>query len=547
MLFATDRIPEAPDVDAFCEELDRGGFGPTLVLCDSNASPDRYFALSNALRSRGRRHLIVGTSYRQEQRDRQIAIDLVEAPEGTSPAERADLATLLERFAHSEFRQNTSLDGEHVLALLYRSISASRPRLASGLSGEAYVAENALRTRTQRAKVGRPRTEMGQKLIDAGISAGEQALFETLEDAVEDQEAPGRLIDYVMVAGRIDVAIPLNLLLRALRARITSLDYHIISELFGGLDLFRWRYGDEEKTELLVGARLRLEAELICRRRLADSDRELECLVDLIEAVRPRGVDHDSELRFLLDLLQRLDREGPRSRAYAGDYLRIGEALTNLRTQHGVDDASLMLQESNFRRQWLSSNRSEGTIPSSVRDRVLDEAREAVEEALAKIEGQQLRAGRRTRENLYVERASIYGFLAVGHAKNRAKPEIVWADYLAARVATRRAMGVAPSYFPFDVGLWTPSDVLTEAGEGLSDAQRAELVADIYSTLDRVDPQDLSPDQRERFNVRRTKVAGTLKDSALEEAASRDLEAESPAVAVFLNARSIAPEVLANF
>ena len=130
-----------------------------------------------------------------------------------------------------------------------------------------------------------------------------------------------------------------------------------------------------------------------------------------------------------------------------------------------------MLQESNFRRQWLWSHHTDSVVTADVRDQVLEEARGTVEEALRRVEARNLRAGRRTRDNLYVERASIYGYLAVGHAK--ARTNLVWPDYLAARVATRRAMGVAPSYFPFDVALWTPADLLEESGDTLSPEQRA--------------------------------------------------------------------------
>jgi hypothetical protein len=541
VLFGADRVPEAADVEAFCEEVDRLGHGPTLIISDSNALPERYFALSAALRSRGRRHVIVGTSYRQSEESRSSY--LIEAPELVTTAEREQLATLLAHFVPSDHLPADGLSGDYVLALLYRAISAGRARIASGLGSEARFVESAIRQRAQTTPPARPKSILAEQLIAAGLAVPDQALFEPSDVNAPDRDAAGRLIDYVMVAGRLDVAVPLNLLMRALRARIENLDYQQIGAMFGGLDLFRWKYGGVERTELLVSARLRLEAELICRRRVGGSDRELECLIDLVEAVRPHGIDYDSELQFLLDLLQRLDRDGPREKAYAPGYLRIGRALSKLRKEHGVDDASLMLQESNFRRQWLWFHGTDQSVTPDIRDLVLDEAREAVEEAIAKVEARSLRAGKRTRENLYVERASIYGFLAVGHAISEAGPALIWADYLAARVAARRAMGVALSYFPFDVGLWTPADVLEQSGDALSTAQRAELVADIYSTLDRVDSRELPPSQREQFNRRRAKLGGLLEDVELEETAIIELETDAPSVAAFLRARAMVPGI----
>jgi len=142
-----------------------------------------------------------------------------------------------------------------------------------------------------------------------------------------------------------------------------------------------------------------------------------------------------------------------------------------------------MLQESNFRRAWLwadearQSRRATGIL-FSIR-------REAWSRRLwQRSSGASCGQGN-ARENLFVERASIYGFLAVGHAKGGGSANLIWSDYQAARVASRRAMNVGPSYFPFDVALWTPADILQEADETLSPSQRAELVADVYATLDR--------------------------------------------------------------
>lgn len=542
VLFAAERVPEAADVEVFCEEVDRLDIGPTLIVADCNALPEKYFALSSALRSRGRRHLIVGTSYRQV--GRAAGHHAIEASDTITSSERDGVVALLKTFLPSEPVDVNALTGDHVLALLYRAFSAGRARIASGLGNEARSAEIALRDRSRHVRPARFSTNLAEKLLAAGLRGADDSIFAAGETDTLDRDAVGRLIDYVMVAGRIDVAVPLNLLLRALKARVKDVDHHQISSMFEGLDLFRWRHGGTERSELLVAARLRLEAELICRRRLAGTDRELECLIDLILAVRPGVLDRDSELQFLLDLLQRLDRGGPRETIYAAGYLRIGRALTELRKEYGVDDASLMLQESNFRRQWLWFHHASSAIQPSVRDQVLDEARGAVEDALKRIETKALRAGRRTRDNLYVERASIYGYLAVGHAK--AGTELVWPDYLAARVAARRAMGVAPSYFPFDVALWTPGDLLEQSGHALSDEQRAELVADIYATLDRVDPKELPPSQLEQFNRRRVKLAARLKNETLKNEALSALEATSPAVAAFLKAREMAGDVFAS-
>jgi hypothetical protein len=549
VVFANDRVPQATDLADFCSEAERAGAAATVILCDANQSTARYAELANGLRSRGRRIVVVGTSYRIDSPAGRNSPGTVEAPAEVSTEELRDLVELVRTHANLDVSKEAACHGNNVLALLYRLLSASRGRIVSGINTEARAVEEVFRRRARTApRPSRPANQLAEALMAAGFGTADTPLFgPDVEDVLFGTDAAGRMIDYVMVAGRLNCPLPVNLLLRVLRARDRSFGIEQISYLFEELDLFRWRFADDEGTQLLVAPRLQLEAELICRRRLADVGRELDCIVELIESVRPRGVDKDDELAFLLDLLQKLDRDGPRRDVYSGGYLRIGEALTTLRVQFQVQDASLMLQESAFRRAYLrvldAPGRSEDQTRET-RDRILNQAREAVEAALQGAADGRLRAGRRVRENLQVERASIYGFLAVGRARASDLPSEVWSDYLAARTAVSRAVAVADSYFPFDVGLWTPVDILDACGAGLPLAVRAEMYADIQAVLDQVDPERLPPAQYERYQRRRQKVARALGDDAMSEDAYAKLEVANPPVAYFLRTRTDYEDIL---
>jgi hypothetical protein len=77
----------------------------------------------------------------------------------------------------------------------------------------------------------------------------------------------------------------------------------------------------------------------------------------------------------------------------------------------------------------------------------------------------------------------------------------------------------------------------------LSDVQRAELAADIYATLDQVDPQALPPTQREKFNQRRMLVGQQLQDQRLTDNAYLELEASGSPAGYYLQARGLGPEL----
>ncbi|WP_321919549.1 ATP-binding protein [Paraburkholderia tropica] len=549
VLYASDRIPSVTDIDEFASEVERQTALSTVIVCDANQPYEVYRQLANGLKSRGRRVVVVGTSYRIESPP-SIGHQFIEAPAAVSKSELTALTKLINRHVPNDASIVSALSGDHVLGLLYRHLSVSRARIIGGISDEARFAERTIRIRAQNVPRGNVEGfALAAKLIEAGLGAT-SALFEDEADqSASGLDAPGRLIDYVMVAGRLDCPVPINLLMRALRSAQGDLDLAQIAYLFGELDLLRWKSADGEGNDLLVSPRLQLEAELICRRRLGDREKELDCIIELIEAVRPNSVDNDSELSFLLDLLHRLHRDGPRATAYEQGYLRIARALTTLREAFQVRDASLMLQESAFRRAALhvdliADEPSHEILAAIDRDAILNEAREVVERALREIDDRKLRAGKKTRQNFIVERASIYGFLAVEQARRGEGEANVWSSYLAAKAAILSAMSVANNYFPLDIGVWAPLDILKAAK--MPAARAAELKADILAVFDQA-ATDLTPRLSvTKLHERRMQVGRFFRDDVLTEDAYVKLKDERPSLAYYLRARAMCEGVFDN-
>ena len=102
-------------------------------------------------------------------------------------------------------------------------------------------------------------------------------------------------------------------------------------------------------------------------------------------------------------------------------------------------------------------------------------------------------------------------------------------------------MSVTDNYYPLDIGLWTPSDIMENAN--LTEFQKAEIKADIYNRLDQVDTALLPPNQRERFEIRRMKVGNVLQEHTLTEDAYAALEASGYTAGYFLRARELAPDL----
>lgn len=536
VLYALGRVPQSYEVSSFCEAAEKAGAKSTLIVCDANREIEHYRDLLMSLRSQGRRVVLLGSRYRITDNTSGQSRLSIEAPTNLSSNERQTLSDLLEHFVSEQLDPELFHD-VHILAFLYRALPPSRSRLGAGLGAEARAAEQVLRIRGRQQRPLLQDTQLAQELVRAGFANGYQPLFDEQQSvALEAEDTSGRIIDLVMLAGSLNCSVPVNLLLRAVTESIPRSDISLVADMFGELDLFRWKWADAERSELLVLPRITLEAELICRRRLGSVEKESERLIELIKAVRSAGIDRDHERRFLLTLLHQIGADGSRGRRYRHAYVDIARTLTELRRQFGVIHPSLALQESAFRRSAIRVH----VVEDHERLTLLEEARDAVQTALDAISDGSISAPKRTVQNLQVERASLYGYLAYDRAKSGSVREI-WSSYQAARSAIRQAVSVTDNYFPLDVGLWTPADLLRMAD--LSVEHRAELTADIYATLDQVDIDTLPPKQREKFDSRRMNVGRLLKNQTLAEEAYAALEASGSTAGYFLRARELAPEL----
>lgn len=544
ILYAINKIPNLIEIDAFCSEVENQSNAITVVICDANTPATYYYDLANGLHSRGRKALIIGTSYSLGNSDN---FGYIKAPSEVTQKEQSDIKSLINKYMSNSKLDDSFLDNNNILAMLYRLLNVSRPSILDGLGSETRATELMLRERSSKIPISKNiNTKLSEQLINAGLcDNNELSILDILEtDKNNNNETittMGKLIDYVMAVGHLNCFIPINLLIRTLINKYNSLSLDQLYYIFKDIDLFRWHYDDEEETELFIGPRIQLEAELICRRRLADRDKELECFLDLIENVRIDTVDKNAEQEFLSKLLIQLDKEGMYNDKYAYGYLKIAETLTKLRLDIKIEEPSFMLRESSFRRAYLRDLDSNNIYISDVdRNKILNDARESVEHALDIFKNKNKK--NKTYEFLLVERASIYGYLAVAISKqDTACTNDIWSNYEASKVAVNNALLTFSSYFPVDVALWTSMDILKNAT--LEDTKTAELHANIFYMLDQVDKSSLPPSQLTNFEKQRMRVANVIGNKQMEQDALKSLEEINPAVAFYLQARNICPEI----
>ncbi|MGS0648923.1 hypothetical protein ACU81Q_14995 [Komagataeibacter melomenusus] len=539
VLFATDRLPNPADVSAFLTQVDQLG-APTLIVVDVPLAPTRFDELLEAFRSRGHRVVILGVSYRIEDQITRGNNRYIEAPRQLTQSEQAQLAALAIKYNISS---NLPTDEPYALARFYWQLPGSRRLLAYGLGKEARASQASIASQGANTQITRTVTALGLALMQAGYRGDASIIEDVSSQDVEGTSSAAKIIDYIMAAARLYKSVPVNLVLRAiLKDRVsegTAFGIDLVHGVFKDQDLFRWHYEDESGEELLVGARLQLEAELICNLRLGGPVEEASRLIDLISQSYRAGSEGNEETRFVSDIVYALGPDGPCGERYKDSYVDVARALTTLREKNGVLSARLMLQEATLRRHYIRTH----DLDMADREHILDEASRSVDHAMTLIGQsgvQQLYASRRTQENLWVERAATYGYLATDAAQRNLSAEEVWSSYCAAREAGQKASGRVDTYFPLDIALWMPLGVLKN-GTQLGERERREIEADVQATLDMVDPSMLVPDQAERFQKQRFHLGSVLEDKPLSDEAFGDLERLGSTAGYYLRAREMAP------
>ena len=187
--------------------------------------------------------VVAGSAYRivndGDDNVAQIADHLLEVPPKLDNTESRDLAKLFAKWTGETLH---AVGSEYLLPAIYRILPDVRPRLAAGLAQEARVAEDDLRTRGTAKRVAPPKpvSALGEALVDAGLVDPKALLGQKLDDFLGAMsDGASKAIDLVMVPGKLDCPVPVNLLMRAVGGSESLVD---VFSLFSGIDIFRWSF-----------------------------------------------------------------------------------------------------------------------------------------------------------------------------------------------------------------------------------------------------------------------------------------------------------------
>ena len=302
--------PVNSDIDECCRWLEDHGARATLIVWDGMVQEGDYRELQGYLASRGRKAVVVGSSYSLKESGSQ----LVEVPSQLSADEAQQFAEFLENLGIGiSDRHREALDQRDpsYLVALYRHLAPTRPQITTGVVQELERLEQDLvASVNQLESANTPLGALASAFLDAGIINQSQLEEARLRPEAQISGAEvAELVDFVTVPGRFGINIPIELLARTWdQSNFTDL-----AQILRGFDLLH--AFEDSAGRVVVGPRHSLEARLIVQARLGSVQNEASIVRRIVKAVRPSlwGIDESDEIGFVVELLRAVGPQGRRT------------------------------------------------------------------------------------------------------------------------------------------------------------------------------------------------------------------------------------------
>lgn len=490
---------------------------------------ENYYNLMRYLVSRGRRVVLVGSSYRMDANKRE---NFIEAPARFSQKEVSDFFEFINGFnveVGKLIEKSVKDFDDTFLVALYRLLPPTRGLIRTGVQKEFNLAQSLIHKKIRQRYLKIPTNTLGLAFLQAGLVSNDSYYSSQQKiicgDPVNEVE---ELVGLVIVPGAFGFNVPLELLLRSWGRGNTS----SLADIMKETDIFRVFEDDSEN--ISIGPRHSLEAKLLVQNIFGMTQAEIEFINKLLLEINQ---NYDVEIQFAVELLKSI---GPNSKLNGQDlsrfipyYLKLSESLRKLREERGIKNPRLMLQEATLLREFVVKNSQRDKIPKNAID-IFDKAENILETAITLIKNNRKKDDF-MESMLLVELSSTLASKAQHILTQTSSPENSIRLFKRAQDHLLKARVLNPTnYPPLDVHIWIAENMLKS---NLLDPQtRAEAEADILSVIETAEPENFSIGQQADFDKRRLEIANLLGKEELSKEAFESLVAKGSCAGYYLRA-----------
>lgn len=548
--------------DLFCKAIAEASSAPVYLVYDATQPDHEYTRIASQLASRGRRCVVIGTSYQFQSRQlrggklppgvHRARVHPIHLDVRLAPKERTRLIDHMVKFLPYDRREIGRLLGNDVanfFAVLYRLLPEVRGRLKDGLIREvlhgADLIEQEFLSARPKSLQQRLKKRVAEKLDEIVRSqVGEPATDnKRLKHAL-------RLINAVMVASRVRQSVPQTVALRLVSGEIAAYRGAMIAEILEVVE------PDHSRGAYIVKARQPLEAEIWIGHRLPNPADQFELIRQMCRTLRSDEVenDHSLEFEFVVKILQAIGPQGDERYRMQAHYREIADLAAEVAARSNEAHPRLVLVECNAIRKWIAlqfSKTGESTTSLAECLANLDRAEGGLSLAAERVkrtaEERSTPAQRNLLSVLLTEQSCVLG-VKIGSVvrssrrdastvtEERIEEANSW--YQRAQSTWRRAMQYDSSNArAFDAACWVSFE--RHKLGFLNEEQEATLLADWNEVMDGYLAIDVSPAQYQKRARKELDLSNALGDlKRFEEVAAR-LQARGSFVAHSLIARQI--------
>lgn len=525
--------PVDSDIDECCRWLEDHGAESTLIVWDGMVQQGDYHELQGYLASRGRKAVVVGSSYKLNLAD----AHLVEVPDRLSRSEAKRFADFLNNLGISlsqRHREDLERRDPSYLVALYRHLAPARPRITTGVIQELEQLESELRDAVNKFELDNTVSgSLAAALISAGLIDQSRTQHASLQtDSQLNAARVGELVDIVTVPGRFGINIPVELLARAWGQP----NFAHIAQILRECDLFH--SFEDTAGRVVVGPRHPLEAQLVVQARIGTVAGEAAIIGKIAKAIRPSvwGADESDEIGFVIELLRAVGPQGNEGPRFAPCFRTLADAISELRESRNIQSPRLMLQEAYLLREWVTHMSQQGKRPQQTGS-ILEQAQSILRSALDLLMDNPRQW--RLRTFVTTELASTLGAATVDAINTGASNRIIREGFRQILEAVRAARSIDFStYMPVDVLVW--STLALAKPKVVDEKTRTEAIVDVLDSLETVDEELLDTRNREYLNRRRMQVGQLLGNQEMSESAFQSLLSMGSSAGFYIRARQIA-------
>jgi len=519
------KYPNLTQLDHFSKWIEDEGANKVLVIWDGMVDYNQYVNALKYLSGRGRKVLIVGSTYLE--RGTITSKNFIVADAKLKDTEKLRFSAYLNKIdpTMTKMLNGCFINDEYFLVALYRLLPSTRAQLRTGVACEIEFAEKLVDKKLQ-SQSAIFNNSLGNALLRARIIDGEklskEGVFSLCLDGLGNIKT---IFGLIVVPGKFGLEVPIELLLRTV-AKGKSIEF---TKLIEDVDIFRWT--EDNNGNIFITTRTSLEGRLLADCLLGQSQTEIDFAKQLLLEVRDNEDFGDgNEINFAIELIRNLGPHGENSGKYCEHFIDLSETLTQLREERGVTNSRIMLQEASLLREAVVE-KVQKNKPLENPLEALDKAESILNEALHLIPPHK----KSTLTFFYVEKAA----LLATKLRYLLDSSNCYAEHIYESITSLawQTHSYTEDYIPLDVVSWLGPYLI--AKDSIPDDTKLRIKADVLFAFDLADSDNLNTKQFENLQSRKQIAYATFGENTLSDEAFESLKSIGSCAGYYIKAFEI--------